>query len=219
MTWQTSPAPFLDGGASQILGITRLNIEEPALRVANPRRRDGRGVIVLRDGQTQNSASASAPRWPIPQSQAMARCLQRGRHKNLYARVSTRIAYQQTGYEHQDSFKDDAGSRPHCTQSAKSPRNLSHGRPVHEAALPHHSPVRDTDRACLHFLPNRRTHHDHAPHRPNVSTTKPVCFGRFVMDVPASANVVLGSQAFGPDIESLPNDVKSLPAGPKPNEM
>jgi hypothetical protein len=42
------------------------------------------------------------------------------------------------------------------------------------------------------------------------ATTKPVCFGRFVMDVPASANVVLGSQAFGPDIESLPNDVKSL---------
>ncbi len=40
--------------------------------------------------------------------------------------------------------------------------------------------------------------------------TKPVCFGRFVLDVPASATVVPGPQAFGPDIESLPNDVKSL---------
>ena len=40
--------------------------------------------------------------------------------------------------------------------------------------------------------------------------TKPVCFGRFVLDVPASTTVVPGPQAFGPDIESLPNDVKSL---------
>lgn len=40
--------------------------------------------------------------------------------------------------------------------------------------------------------------------------TKPVCFGRFVLDVPASATVVPGPQAFGPDIESLPNDAKSL---------
>lgn len=40
--------------------------------------------------------------------------------------------------------------------------------------------------------------------------TKPVCFGRFVMDVPATAAVVPGPQAFGPNIESLPNDVKSL---------
>lgn len=40
--------------------------------------------------------------------------------------------------------------------------------------------------------------------------TKPVCFGRFVMDVPMAAQVVPGPQAFGPSIESLPNDVKSL---------
>ncbi len=42
------------------------------------------------------------------------------------------------------------------------------------------------------------------------ATTKPVCFGRFVMDVPASTTVVPGPQAFGPNIESLPNDVRSL---------
>lgn len=42
------------------------------------------------------------------------------------------------------------------------------------------------------------------------ATTKTVCFGRFVMDVPDSATVVPGPQAFGPDIESFPNDVKSL---------
>ena len=40
--------------------------------------------------------------------------------------------------------------------------------------------------------------------------TKPVCFGRFVLDVPVDAVVVGGPQAFGPNIESLPNDVKSL---------
>lgn len=40
--------------------------------------------------------------------------------------------------------------------------------------------------------------------------TKPVCFGRFVMDVPVSARVVTGPQAFGPNIESLPNGARSL---------
>ena len=43
------------------------------------------------------------------------------------------------------------------------------------------------------------------------ATTKPVCFGRFVMDVPTSATVVTGPQAFGPDIESLPDDVMKRP--------
>ena len=32
------------------------------------------------------------------------------------------------------------------------------------------------------------------------ATTKPVCFGRFVMDVPASTTVVPGPQAFAPNI-------------------
>jgi hypothetical protein len=40
--------------------------------------------------------------------------------------------------------------------------------------------------------------------------TRPVCFGRFVVDVPVVAEVLPGSQAFGTRIESLPNDVKSL---------
>ena len=42
------------------------------------------------------------------------------------------------------------------------------------------------------------------------SKTKPVCFGRFVLDVPFDADVVTGPQAFGPNIESLPNGVQSL---------
>lgn len=33
--------------------------------------------------------------------------------------------------------------------------------------------------------------------------TKPVCFGRFVVDVPVTSQVLLGSQAFGPNIESI----------------
>jgi len=40
--------------------------------------------------------------------------------------------------------------------------------------------------------------------------TKAVCFGRFVIDVPANAVTALGSQAFGPNIESLPNGAGSL---------
>lgn len=40
--------------------------------------------------------------------------------------------------------------------------------------------------------------------------TKAVCFGRFVMDVPVTAVAAPGPQAFGPDIESLPNGAGSL---------
>jgi len=40
--------------------------------------------------------------------------------------------------------------------------------------------------------------------------TKPVCFGRFVLDVPVSAVAALGPQALGPYIESLPNGASSL---------
>nr|WP_315200021.1 T6SS immunity protein Tli4 family protein [uncultured Aquabacterium sp.] len=40
--------------------------------------------------------------------------------------------------------------------------------------------------------------------------TKPVCFGRFVIDVPDMAVIAQGPQAFGPRIESLPNDAASL---------
>lgn len=40
--------------------------------------------------------------------------------------------------------------------------------------------------------------------------TKPVCFGRFVIDVPVSAVAVQGVQAFGPKVESLPDGAGSL---------
>jgi hypothetical protein len=40
--------------------------------------------------------------------------------------------------------------------------------------------------------------------------TKPVCFGRFVIDVPAETTVVPGPQEFGPTIETIENGAKSL---------
>ena len=107
MTWQTSSAPFLGGGASQILGITRLNIEEPASEWQTLKD-DGCGVIVLRDGQPQNprqrfSAEMADPAEPghgtVPAERTAQEPVRQGK---------ARIAYQQTGYEHQDSFKDDA---------------------------------------------------------------------------------------------------------------
>lgn len=39
--------------------------------------------------------------------------------------------------------------------------------------------------------------------------TKPVCFGRFVLDVPATARVVPGPQIFGATVQSFPNDANS----------
>ncbi|MEN3109822.1 T6SS immunity protein Tli4 family protein [Uliginosibacterium paludis] len=40
--------------------------------------------------------------------------------------------------------------------------------------------------------------------------TKPVCFGRFVMDVPANADLIFWGQAFGPNIETIPNGSKAI---------
>ncbi|MEN3109824.1 T6SS immunity protein Tli4 family protein [Uliginosibacterium paludis] len=40
--------------------------------------------------------------------------------------------------------------------------------------------------------------------------TRPVCFGRFVMDVPANADLIFGGQAFGPNIETFENGSKDL---------
>ena len=94
-------------GASQILGITRLNIEEPASEWQTLKD-DGCGVIVLRDGQPQNprqrfSAEMADPAEPgdgtVPAERSAQEPVRQGK---------ARIAYQQTGYEHQESFKDDA---------------------------------------------------------------------------------------------------------------
>lgn len=40
--------------------------------------------------------------------------------------------------------------------------------------------------------------------------TKPVCFGRFIIEVPTETTVVLGTQAFGPNIETLEDGAKSI---------
>lgn len=40
--------------------------------------------------------------------------------------------------------------------------------------------------------------------------TKPVCFGRFVINVPMETIVVPGPQAFGPNIETIENGAKNL---------
>lgn len=107
VTWQAGRAPLLDGGLSQLLRLDRLNIEGPAVDwqvvVDN-----GDGAIVLRDGQPKNpkqhfSAEIADPKQlgdgTVPAERSAQEPVRLGK---------TRIAYQQTGYEHQASFKDDA---------------------------------------------------------------------------------------------------------------
>lgn len=40
--------------------------------------------------------------------------------------------------------------------------------------------------------------------------TKPICFGRFVIDVPEETRVIHGSQTFGANIETVENGAKNL---------
>lgn len=105
--WKTSRASLLSGGLGQILGFDKLNIEGPAIgwkTVSD----DGDGFITLSDGQPQNpgqrfSAEIADPVQPgdgtVPAERSAQEPMRQGK---------ARIAYQQTGYEHQASFKDDA---------------------------------------------------------------------------------------------------------------
>lgn len=105
--WRTQRAPLLGGGLGQIFGFDKLNVEGPATawQIVED---DGDGSIVMNDGQPRNpgqrfSAEIDEPAQPgdgtVPAERSAQDPVRQGK---------ARVAFQQTGYEHQGSFQDDA---------------------------------------------------------------------------------------------------------------
>lgn len=107
VTWQTSRAPLLHGGLGQWLGFEKLHIEGPASGWLIDED-EGDGAVVLRDGQPQNphqrfGAAIAEPAQPGDGTVPAERSAQ-----DPVSQGKVRIAYQQTGYDHQASYQDDA---------------------------------------------------------------------------------------------------------------
>lgn len=108
ITWHTMRASIFGGGMSQMLGYERLSIESPAANwlVIDD---DGEGAIVLNDGLPQNDPGqrfraeieepAQIGDGTVPAERSAQEPVRQGK---------ARVAFQQTGYEHQNSYKDDA---------------------------------------------------------------------------------------------------------------
>jgi pimeloyl-ACP methyl ester carboxylesterase len=108
ITWHTMRASIFGGGMSQMLVYERLSIESPAANwlVIDD---DGDGAIVLNDGLPQNDPGqrfraeieepAQIGDGTVPAERSAQEPVRQGK---------ARVAFQQTGYEHQNSYKDDA---------------------------------------------------------------------------------------------------------------
>lgn len=104
VVWQTGKAPFFHGGTGQHLGLEKLHVGTPA-EGWQIDQDDGDGVAVLKDGRSghvgqrfgaQIADPAQAGDGTVPADRSAQDPVRQGKVK---------IAYQQTGYEHQDSFK------------------------------------------------------------------------------------------------------------------
>lgn len=104
VVWQTGKAPFFHGGTGQHLGLEKLHVGTPAEEWQIDQD-DGDGVAVLKDGRPEHVGQrfgaqiadpAQAGDGTVPADRSAQDPVRQGKVK---------IAYQQTGYEHQDSFK------------------------------------------------------------------------------------------------------------------
>lgn len=107
VTWQAKRASMLGGGMGQLLGFEKLEVEEPAhdWQVIED---GGDGPLVLKDGQpkipgqrfcVEIDEPAQTGDGTVPADRSAQEPVRQGK---------ARVAFQQTGYEHQNSFKDDA---------------------------------------------------------------------------------------------------------------
>lgn len=108
VTWQTMRVSILGGGLGQMLGLEKLSIELPAANwlVVDD---NGDGAVVLNDGLSQNDpgqrfrAEINEPAQIGDGTVPAERSAQ-----DPVRQAKARVAFQQAGYEHQNSYKDDA---------------------------------------------------------------------------------------------------------------
>ncbi|WP_374594551.1 esterase/lipase family protein [Aquabacterium sp.] len=107
VTWQTSKAPLLHGGLVQQLGLEDLHVEGAATGWQTDFD-DGDGCIVLRDGLPQHAGQRFSAAIAKPAQSGDGTVPAERSAQDPVRQGKARIAYQQTGYDHQASYGNDA---------------------------------------------------------------------------------------------------------------
>lgn len=103
--WQSGKAPFFHGGAGQRLGLERLHVGTPAedWGIAQDH---GDGVAVLRDGLAEHVGQRFGTEIADPDKAGDGTVPAERSAQDPVRQGKAKIAYQQSGYDHQDSFKN-----------------------------------------------------------------------------------------------------------------
>ena len=107
LVWQVGKAPFLSGGARQRLGIERLHVSTPAEGWLIDQD-DGDGVAVLKSDEPDHASQRLGARIADPAEPGDGTVPAERSAQDPVRQGKVRVAYQQTGYEHQDSFNNKA---------------------------------------------------------------------------------------------------------------
>ena len=105
--WHTGKAPFFQGGAGQRLGLERIHVNTPAdgWQIDED---DGDGVPVLRDGLPEHAGQRFGVKIADPAQPGDGTVPAERSAQDPVRQGKAKIAYQQTGYEHQGSFESHA---------------------------------------------------------------------------------------------------------------
>lgn len=103
--WQSGKAPFLHGGAGQRLGLEKLHVGTPA-EGWQINQDEGDGVAVLMDGLTGHAEQKFGVRIADPAQPGDGTVPAERSAQDPVRQGKAKIAYQQTGYEHQGSFEN-----------------------------------------------------------------------------------------------------------------
>ena len=105
VNWLTSKAPLLRGGAGQRLGLEALHVGKPAdgWQIDED---EGDGVSVLRDGLPEHAGQRFGVRISEPAHLGDGTVPAERSAQDPVRQGKAKIAYQQTGYEHQGSFEN-----------------------------------------------------------------------------------------------------------------
>ncbi|MCH8178956.1 MAG: hypothetical protein IIA02_04120 [Proteobacteria bacterium] len=104
--WRIGKAPFFHGGTDQHLGLEKLHVGTPAEEWQIDQD-DGDGVAVLQGGQPGRVGQRFGARIADPAQAGDGTVPADRSAQDPVRQGKVRIAYQQTGYEHQDSFKNN----------------------------------------------------------------------------------------------------------------
>jgi hypothetical protein len=107
VNWQTGKAPFFHGGAGQRLGLEKLHVGTPAesWEIAQDH---GDGVAVLRDGLAEHEGQRFGAEIADPDKAGDGTVPAERSAQDPVRQGKAKIAYQQTGYDHQSSYQNHA---------------------------------------------------------------------------------------------------------------